>query len=198
MATFRCDGCDRNYRVQVVVVRGDHAWVPSDSLRGTITCSNDRSEHPHTKRPCNTRTVFEISQDAVTFKPGPLFIQAELAILPVPIRETLAEAATAYFGVAYRAAAAMARVAIEEALVSQGITDDVAHQLEGKLQKAKERGILNDEALTLARGTKLIGDQALHHARAVRATECVAALNIGRELAERIVMWRPQPAKQSG
>ena len=178
MATLQCIGCDRPYNVQLLRKSGGGWEEAGDRLRGVVTCNA-----------CLTRTIFEMDTDAMRFIPEQLSVSFGGGV-PDHIAETYDEATVAYHGHAYRAAAGMARAAIEESLVARGIDDDAAFGLEGKLKIARTRGILTDDLHSTARGNKLVGDQALHRARVVKATEAAAALNVAHELVEHIANWR--------
>lgn len=135
-----------------------------ETLALVVTCSG-----------CGGRTYFEMVGDAVTFTLGGGDFLGTFgeAFVPIAISDRFDEAKICFQVRAFRAAAAMARSCVEMALSEHGITKG---NLESRIKRAKDAGMLTDEEVSLAHGSRLVGNNALHKQAVVTAPYAQSAL----------------------
>lgn len=165
MATIMCEQCGsmRQVRLQGVVHNIGEGVVKKDVMRATLTCAK-----------CDTRNVFELVEEAVTFRPSGAMYGALSANAPEDVTDIFLEAELCFYGLAYRAAAVMCRACVEQALTVKGISKG---SLEDRIDVAQRQGILDQRVYMLSHGSRLIGNDAVHIKRVVNPGDVPAVLS---------------------
>jgi hypothetical protein len=166
MPDIACDWCDHSRVVDLEW--GMYKVRPGDIIRGLLVCSN-----------CGGRSPFEIRERTITFKPGRQLLTRLNDTVPADVGERYDEAALCLYAAAYRAAAVMSRAAVEQALVNNGITSGT---LENKIDEALRQGIIGKEQHSIAHGSRLIGNDAVHKGASVSPGEVPAVLSAAANL----------------
>lgn len=136
----------------------DHGrQTPTEILRGVLICGH-----------CGELNPFEAQGGALTFVPGNLQWGALNAAVPQAVRDYFSEAEASFYAGAYRATAAMCRSAVEEALEQREITN---WGLKAKIEAALKSGLLTERVHSLAYGSKIIADEAIHAATEIHPGE---------------------------
>ena len=162
MQNIGCDWCDRSRRIDLPW-NVSYSKRPGDIVRGVFICAE-----------CSKRSPFELKEDTVTFRPGNQWITPLDETVPPSVQERYAEAELCMYAAAYRASAVMGRSAVELALVNVGVTKGT---LENKIDNALSQGIIGQEQNSLAHGSRLIGNDAVHIGASVSPGEVPAVLS---------------------
>jgi hypothetical protein len=83
---------------------------------------------------------------------------------PDGAKEMYEQARLCIFGTAYRAAAVMGRASLEQALIARNFTSGL---LEEKIDSAKANGTIGNREFSMAHGSRLIGNDAIHKDKVV-------------------------------
>ena len=162
MAELLCDHCGKsreiNYR-RATWVSGEG----SDMISGVLTC-----------RQCGKKTIFGMTNDAITFYPTQNAYGQLSENTPNSVRDIFSDAELCYYGMGFRGAVAMCRACVERALKERNITHGV---LEGKIDEAEGTGILTRREYMLAHGSRLVGNDALHRAESVEPSDIPSVLS---------------------
>ena len=165
-----CDWCDRS---RLLDIQWNSAYPPpGDIVRGVFVCSE-----------CDRSSPFALRESTITFKPGRQRITPLNAGVPKRVEEFYVEAELCLYAVAYRAAAAMARATVEQVLEEAGLTD---RTLDDRINRARDQEIIGQEEHTLAHGSRLVGNDALHEAETISAGEVSAALSVAARIVNHI------------
>ena len=132
-----------------------------DVLRAVLTC-----------RECGGKTVFEMTDNVVTFRPGKLFTEDLDMNLSDDIQRLFNEAVLSFYGSAYGAVVAMCRSAVEEALKSKNVD---GRSLFEQVNNAPP-SFMGDDEKAIAHGARLIGRNALHHTMVVSPAQASTML----------------------
>jgi len=135
---------------------------PGDIIRGLLICAH-----------CGVRSPFELRERTITFKPGKQLVTPLDTNVPPNVCDRYAEAEICLYAAAYRAAAVMARAAVEEALEVIGFTQ---RTLEDRIEEALTQKKIGREEYAVAHGSRLIGNGAIHEATAISPGEIPAVL----------------------
>jgi hypothetical protein len=162
MAEILCDHCDSsrllNYQRKM--------WVSgegSDSIHGVLTC-----------RQCKKKTIFGMTNDAISFYPSKAAYGALSVNTPQDVRDRFVDAELCFYGMGFRGAVAVSRACVEVGLSHKGITQG---HLEQRIDEAKGRDILTETEYMLAHGSRLAGNAALHKATAIAPSDIPAVLS---------------------
>ena len=138
-------------------------WRPGDRIRGALVCSQ-----------CNTVSPFELAEEAVTFKPGSHMFVELATDASEEVRGFYDESRLCISSGAPRAAATMARATLEQALEERGCTG----KLDSMISHAVAQKIITQAEVTIAHGSRLIGNDAIHEAnKSVTLGEAIATLS---------------------
>ena len=163
MLKLACDGCGRTREIDLPwPFDGRYDPRPGDIIRGALVCSH-----------CGGRSPFELREDTLTFKPGKQLVAPLSANAPDSVRDRYTEAEICLHAAAYRAAAVMARAAVEEGLKEIGFTE---RSLDDRIDEALKQGKIGKEEYSVAHGSRLIGNDAIHDAETVSPGEIPAVL----------------------
>ncbi len=147
MAEVLCDHCGSsrmlNYHRQTRI-SGEGA----DYIHGVLTC-----------RKCGQKTIFGMSDDAISFYPSKTTYGTLSANTPQDVRDMFVDAELCFYGMGFRGAVAVSRACVEAGLSHKGITQGY---LEQRIGEAKDKGILTETEYMLAHGSRLAGNAALH------------------------------------
>ena len=184
---FHCrnSACNNRWTIRLSSFGNPFGAGRKDGIVGTATCSM-----------CGTKTVFTYAGGAVDrITEGPA---DSLPSSPQQVKDTYEEASLAYYSRAFRAAAGMARVAIEESLSLKGVVPKnkkgvpiKSPRLEDYIVEAKNMTLLDNTHESDARGAQLIGNRVLHRMESVTPQRCLNALLTTSELVEHIATWQP-------
>jgi hypothetical protein len=122
---------------------------------------------------CNADTLFELTRNAITFYPGSDTLIELNVTAPDGAKEMYEQARLCIFGTAYRAAAVMGRASLEQALVAKNFTSGL---LEEKIDAAKAKGTIGNREFSMAHGSRLIGNDAIHKDKEVTPAYLLNAL----------------------
>ncbi len=162
MANVGCDYCGRARALEM-------PWEepmmgrPGDAVRGVYICSY-----------CQKPSPFELKEQTVTFRPGGRMVVPLGPAAIDAVRQRYHEAELCWYASANRAAAVMARAAVEEGLKSRGLTKG---KLEEKINEALNQGIIGQEEQAIAHGSRLIGNSAVHEAEQIAPGQVPAVLS---------------------
>ena len=162
MADIICAHCgssrELSYRTRVLI-----PGEGSDSIHGVLTC-----------RTCGQKTIFGMSDDAVSFYPGKTAYGALSENTPPDVRDIFADAEVCFYGTSLRGAVAMSRACVEAGLSHKGISEG---SLEQRIDEAKTNNILTDTEYMLAHGSRLAGNAALHKATNIAPSDVPSVLS---------------------
>lgn len=134
-----------------------HVW------RVVLICAN-----------CHKRTVFELRNNIVVFRPGKQEFGGLGGSTPLPVREVYEEAILCYYSLANRGAAVMCRSSVERALEARGLTGG---DLDDKIKTALANTWISDVEHSIAHGSRLIGNRAIHREKTVTPSDVPAVLS---------------------
>lgn len=173
MVAITCDGCGRSREVGIQYINTlRSATRPGDSIHGVFVCVS-----------CGHKSPFEVTEDRVTFKPGGNMTTPLNAGVPVSVTGRYDEAHTCWFAGAYRGAAVLARSVVETSLEEKGIRE---RNLEASIDKAKTNGLLGDEEYSIAQGSRLIGNHAIHKADDIKGGQVAGVLSAAATIVNHI------------
>ena len=155
MALLRCQKCGDGITLSVSHREENRIRdidAPDDKLVGFVECGR-----------CRTRNAFELKAEAITPVASAL-VTSLSASAPALVRTFYEEAQLCLFSGAARGAAVLCRAAVEEALEAKGFKD---WKLEDRINSAKAAGELGDIEYSMANGSRLIGNNAIHQATTV-------------------------------
>ena len=162
MANVICDHCSSSrellYRTSVSI-----PGEGPDSLYGVLTC-----------RKCGQKTIFGMTNDAISFYPGKAAYGALPVNTPQDVRDTFIDAELCFYGMGFRGAVAVSRACVEKGLFHKEI---IKGSLEERIDDAKEQGILTETEYMLAHGSRLAGNAALHKATIIAPSNIPAVLS---------------------
>lgn len=162
MATLLCDHCGSslqlNYQRRIY-----HEGAGADSIQGVLIC-----------RKCGKKTIFGMTDDAISFYPSKVAYGALSANTPQDVRDIFVDAELCFYGMGFRGAVAVSRACVEAGLSHKGITQGV---LEQRIDEAKAKDILTETEYMLAHGSRLAGNAALHRAVIIAPSDIPAVLS---------------------
>ena len=153
MPVFVCSGCGINRQIEFMS-------LPGDTLRAVLHCR------------CKERTYLEIQNNAIKSLPGTTFGSLKKNVC-AEAKDRYTEAKECFYATTLRASVVMARSAIEAELKRKGYNKG---KLRDKIEDAHKNGLLGDTEYTLAQGSRLIGNQAIHKSKVIKPEEVVSAL----------------------
>ncbi len=133
--------------------------VPNGKVRGVLTCYAPQERGRAEDTPCHGETLFELTQNAISWAPGQLFREGLAPHITSITRGLFAEALQAYYGGAYKGTVALCRSAIEQALDEKNVR---GRDLWAKIENCPD-DILGSSEKTKADSARLDGRDALHH-----------------------------------
>ena len=162
MAEVLCDHCGSsrqlNYHLGTRI-----SGEGSDSIYGVLIC-----------RKCGQKTIFGMTNDAISFYPSKT-AYGELSVnTPQDVRDIFVDAELCFYGMGFRGAAAVSRACVEAGLAHKGITKGF---LEQRIDDAKAKGILTETEHMLAHGSRLVGNNALHEAAIIAPSDIPTVLS---------------------
>lgn len=122
---------------------------------------------------CGGRTIYQQTGHAMTFNPG-RGAYGHLESASGLAKSKFLDAELCYYGTGYRGAAAMCRAVVEQALKDKGYTKG---RLDDKIDDALKQGDLTPREHMLAHGSRLVGNDALHEAADITASDLPPALS---------------------
>jgi len=162
MANVLCDHCgssrELSYRLS-----SRTSGEGSDSIHGVLTC-----------RKCGQKTIFGMTEDAISFYPSKTAYGALSVNTPQDVKDIFADAELCFYGMGFRGAAAVSRACVEAGLSHKGITQG---NLEQRIDEAKGKDILTETEYMLAHGSRLAGNAALHRATIIAPSDIPAVLS---------------------
>ena len=171
MPIIACDHCSHERDIDMPAQNRFGGRV-GDEIRGVFSCSR-----------CLGLSPFGLREDAVTFKPGNLLIISLDQNIPEEVVRFWSEVELCLYAAANRAAVVMARSAVEEALEQKGLTDRV---LDTRIKRALDIGLVDHDEYSIAQGSRLIGNGAVHEATVVSSGDAVAAIAAAAKVINRI------------
>jgi len=189
VAIIRCLACETEFLASVERWHeGSGSKVdPEDSLSGTITCGE-----------CGTENIFRERGGVIEYRHDPDMFGTLPPQTSKIMRSLYQEAIDCFVNRTFRASAGMCRSTLEQTLEEHGYKRG---SLESKIDAAKKDGILDDEQVAVAHGSRLMGNRALHRAAKINPGHAQAALGAAGTLVEHImeaVKARKEPEVQSG
>ena len=172
MPRIACDWCGRSREVDMRF-SSYSGGPPGDILRGIFVCSS-----------CNGRSPFELQEETITFKPGRQLLTPLNDNVPEDVRERYVEAELCLYAAAYRGAAVMGRSAVEQALRNRGLNQ---RRLEDQIDEALKQGIIGNEQKSIAHGSRLIGNGAVHAADSISPGDVPAVLSAAASLINHVL-----------
>lgn len=166
MAEFLCDGCGHTKAVEF------RNYKPGDKLRGVVLCKG-----------CGQQTFFEMKETILSFVPGKQLIIPPTPNVPQDSREKFMEAKLCYFSLAFRAAAVMLRASVESALAEKGYRRG---RLELRIKRAKHYGVIDEQDYTLAHGSRLIGNRAIHTSSDIKPAQIQTLFGAVTEILDKL------------
>ena len=162
MAIVICDHCGKTR--QLNYLRGPSLGGDgSDSIYGVLTC-----------RTCKQKTIFGMTDNAISFYPSKSAYGALSEHTPQDVRDMFVDAELCFYGMGFRGAAAVSRACVEAGLSHKGITQGY---LEQRIDEAKGKDILTETEYMLAHGSRLAGNAALHKATIIAPSDIPAVLS---------------------
>jgi len=142
VAQFYCIGCGIIKSIEF------QNFQKGDTLRGVVACAS-----------CGGHTVFEMKEHILTFIDSKEHYAHPSDNVPEKARNRYLEASLCFMSLALRAAAIMLRSSLEIALVGKGFATGT---LERRIEDAKKAEVMTDIQVSLAHGTRLVGNKAVH------------------------------------
>ena len=172
MPNIACDWCSRSRMIDMPwSAHGENR--PGDIIRGVFVCSG-----------CGGRSPFEQRELTVIFKPGRQLLTSLNETVPDDVRERYVEAELCLYAAAYRGASVMSRAAVEQALRNRGLNQ---RSLEDQIDEALKQGIIGDEQKSIAHGSRLIGNGAVHAADSISPGDVPAVLSAAASLINHVL-----------
>lgn len=190
MADIQCVHCGQareiendfeGYRFQSP---GGTILLRQDIIRATLRCGS-----------CQKSTVFAMTGNAVSFHAGRLFESDVDENVDDDVKEMFTEALLCFYGQGFRGTVAVCRAAVEQALDNKNVT---GRDLFGKIEGAKEHGLLGDVQFSQAHGARIAGNEALHQMGAISQAEGMLALTSCVGLLNHISRQEPLPVSPPG
>ena len=162
MPNILCDSCNRNRALDLYWHPSSNVDRPGDSVRGVFICGK-----------CHGRSPFEFTEATLTFKPGKQLLTPLNDTVPADVQERYTEAQICLYAGAFRASAVMARASVEQALEARGVSKPT---LDAQIKEALSQQIIGDEQSSIAHGSRLIGNDAVHAGPSISAGEVPAVI----------------------
>jgi len=162
MAEVLCDHCGFSRQLNYLcrsVISGEG----SDSIYGVLTC-----------RKCKQKTIFGMTDNAISFYPSKAAYGALSVNTPQDVKDMFVDAELCFYGMGFRGAVAVSRACVETGLSHKGITQGY---LEQRIDEAKGKDILTETEYMLAHGSRLAGNAALHKATIIAPSDVPAVLS---------------------
>ena len=173
-----CIGCKELRGVRVEPTLHDIGRMQrTDVLRGNLFCPE-----------CKVWTAFEMTGSHTTYIESPGVYGPLDENLNQGIKEVFQEAVLSFQATAYRASATMRRAGVEDMLVNKGFQRG---RLERKINAAKRKGALDQRLVMLAHGARLVGNDAVHIKREIKASEIPPLLTATTTLLNHLFAWQP-------
>ena len=160
-AEILCDHCGSSR--QLHYHRSRLVGERRDSIYGVLTCYK-----------CLKKTIFGMTDDAISFYPSKAAYGALSVNTPQDVRDMFIDAELCFYGMGFRGAVAVSRACVEKGLWHKGITQG---KLEKRIVDAKEADILTETEYMLAHGSRLVGNAALHKANNIAPSDIPAVLS---------------------
>ena len=162
MAEILCDNCGC---IRLLSYHAIHhtSGEGSDSIYGILTC-----------RRCGHKTIFGMTNDAVSFYPSKKAYGELSENTPQNVRDMFVDAELCFYGMGFRGAVAVSRACVEAGLSHKGITQG---KLEERIDEAKSKNILTNTQYMLAHGSRSVGNAALHRAANIAPSDVPTVLS---------------------
>ncbi len=162
MATLLCDHCGSSLKLNyqcTTLIGGEGA----DFIHGVLTC-----------RKCGQKTIFGMTNDAISFYPSKTAYGALSVNTPEDVKDLFVDAELCFYGMGFRGAVAVSRACVEKGLSHKRVTEGT---LEQRIEEAKSSDILTDTEYMLAHGSRLAGNAALHKGTTIAPSDIPAVLS---------------------
>ena len=161
MTQLICAHCGESRILEDRTVRSPS--TQADLLRGVSTCGQ-----------CGQKTVFGMTNNAITFYPGKGAYGILSENTPQDIRDIFVDAELCFYGMGLRGAVAVSRACVEAGLSHKEITE---RTLEKSIDLAVENSVLTATQHMLAHGSRLVGNDALHEATDIALSDVPSVLS---------------------
>jgi len=197
MAIIKCVQCGHERGVAISPSLWQGIELNEDVLQAVLVCKYPVGD-PTFERgqgvPCNGRTVFELTGNAITFAPGKLFERDLSRRVTTEVAGLFNEAVSCFYSRAYKSTLGMCRSAFEQVLDEKNVK---GRDLFKKTAEALEVGMIDPPKKTLIDGTRLGAAEALHHLGDVSQAQALTIMNVTIEVVNHIAAQEPLPASQS-
>ena len=166
---------------------------PFSTIRGTLVCGAPRSASSARPSACGGKTLFELTNNAISWAPGNLFNE-NLKGVSQTVTGLFLEAINAFYGDAHKGVLALCRSTVKQSLDEKNVPGKDLYE---KVQNAPA-SILGSQEKTWADASRLDGRDALHRLKVVTPTESLISLNTTIQLANHIAGTTALPATKSG